>query len=181
MIKQKKCRVCKEEFTPFQSTQVVCSPPCAFQYSKDKRLKSELKEWSKRKKVLKKKLETPSQQRNKLQEVFNEFIRLRDQGKPCISCGKPLGEIYHAGHLYSVGGFPELRYHESNVNGQCEWCNIHLHGNGNLYRLGLIERIGEERVRELDKLRGIPAKFTRTEIEEMIEKYRAIIRRMKKK
>ncbi|MEM9151374.1 MAG: recombination protein NinG, partial [Cyanobacteria bacterium P01_F01_bin.3] len=31
-LKPKKCRVCKEPFTPRTSMQVVCNPRCAAQY-----------------------------------------------------------------------------------------------------------------------------------------------------
>jgi len=177
--KSKKCRHCGGEFNPFNSTQIVCSPVCAIDYAKKKGTQKEHREWSQRKKVLKKKLETPSQKKGKLQETFNLFIRLRDRGKPCISCGKPLGNKYHAGHLYSVGGFPELRFNEWNVNGQCEWCNIHLHGNGNLYRIGLIQRIGEEKIKKLDSLAGIERHYLSHEIEDLEKKYKFLIKKIR--
>ena len=48
--------------------------------------------------------------KNKLQDIFNEFIRLRDAGQPCISCGenKPL----QAGHYFAVKGYDSLRFDE---------------------------------------------------------------------
>jgi hypothetical protein len=39
--------------------------------------------------------------KKQLQELFNKFIRLRDQGKPCISCERPK-DYLQAGHFYSV-------------------------------------------------------------------------------
>jgi len=48
-MKEKKCKVCRDKFTPIRSLQMVCSPTCGYEYSKQ--LKS--KEWSKKKKQMK--------------------------------------------------------------------------------------------------------------------------------
>jgi hypothetical protein len=47
-----------------------------------------------------------------LQKIFNEFIRLRDKGKPCISCGQPK-DYLQAGHFYSVRMYDGLRFNEN--------------------------------------------------------------------
>lgn len=81
-------------------------------------------------------------------KLFNEFIRKRDSEQPCISCGK-----YHtlqAGHYYSAGKYPELRFNEHNVNGQCKSCNYFKSGNLLEYRKNLISKIGIEAVEKLD-------------------------------
>jgi len=82
--------------------------------------------------------------------VFNKFIRLRDEGQPCISCGKY--KKLQAGHYYSAGKHENLRFEEDNVNGQCLQCNYYLSGNLLNYREGLIKKIGIERVERLDLL-----------------------------
>ena len=82
--------------------------------------------------------------------VFNAFIRKRDEGQPCISCGQMA--VLQAGHYYSAGSFPNLRFKEKNTNGQCEWCNCFKGGNLDKYREGLINKIGLEEVGELDRL-----------------------------
>ena len=56
-----------------------------------------------------------------LQKVFNQFIRLRDQDKPCISCGQV--KLLQAGHYYPVQGYEGLRFDEFNVHGECAGCN----------------------------------------------------------
>jgi len=162
----------------FNSTQKVCSLECAIEFSKLKKQREILKDWSKRKKLLKAKLETPSQTRNKLQKVFNHWVRLRDKKDNCISCGKK-AKNYHAGHLYSVGRFPELRFNPDNCHKQCEHCNVFLHGNGNKYRINLEKKIGKEKLIKLDQKAGKPVKLLKHEVKEHIEYYTYLIKKLK--
>jgi hypothetical protein len=103
---------------------------------------------------------------------FNHFIRERDREKGCISCG---GRVQQAGHFYSAGQHPELRYNEDNVQGQCLRCNYFLSGNLNEYRKHLEQRIGVERVKKLDETaayhRRHGYKWNRFFLIEIIEKY----------
>jgi len=73
---------------------------------------------------------------------FHSFIRNRDEGKPCVSCGKYT--TLQAGHFYSAGHYPALRFDPDNVHGQCKRCNYFLHGNPIEYEKTLIHRIGEK-------------------------------------
>ena len=84
------------------------------------------------------------------QTSFNAFIRARDADLPCISCGRHHTGQYHAGHYLSVGARPELRFVEANVHKQCSACNNYLSGNIVLYRIALIEKIGQEMVDYLE-------------------------------
>ena len=89
------------------------------------------------------------------QVAFNAFIRARDAGKPCICCGLPLGAgdvggRFDCGHYRSVGSAGHLRFHEDNAHGQRKQCNRWGAGRAVDYRLGLIERIGLERVEALE-------------------------------
>jgi hypothetical protein len=61
------------------------------------------------------KLKTRSQWLKGAQIVFNRFIRLRDEGDSCISCGRNTGAKMNAGHYKSVGSTPALRFNEDNV------------------------------------------------------------------
>ena len=82
------------------------------------------------------------------QSAVNAYVRARDDGKPCISCGemKPL----QAGHYWSVGARPELRFNEANIHGQCHRCNIDLAGNREAFRAGIVDRLGSELADDLD-------------------------------
>jgi Bacteriophage Lambda NinG protein len=43
-----------------------------------------------------------------------------------------------------------LRFNEDNVHAQCKYCNNQLSGNAANYRIGLVKRIGLERVEALE-------------------------------
>lgn len=81
-------------------------------------------------------------------EVFNAFIRERDQNKWCVSC--TTGFVEHAGHFYSAGRYQSLRFNEDNTHGQCERCNCFEQANLECYRKELERRIGKIRLAELD-------------------------------
>ena len=104
---------------------------------------------------------------------FNRFIRERDKDKGCISCGK---KVEHAGHFYSGGHYPELKYNENNCHGQCVKCNYFLSGNLNEYRKKIITRISEVDLDELDLIVGHfrrnTFKWDRHFLIEVIEKYK---------
>ena len=82
------------------------------------------------------------------QSAVNAYVRARDEGMPCISCGemKPL----QAGHYWSVGARPEMRFNEANIHGQCSRCNIDLAGNREAFRAGIVDRLGSELADDLD-------------------------------
>ena len=113
----------------------------------------------------------------KAQKVFNAYIRRRDthmdQFSTCISCGKVFyTSSMDAGHYVPVKGGSFLRFHEWNVNAECKGCNgfdeFHLIG----YRRNLIEKIGEDAVKWLEDNRRTVKKWTRSELLEIIEKYK---------
>lgn len=60
-------------------------------------------------------------------KYFNEFIRIRDKNKQCVTCGS-FNSDKDAGHFISCR-FEATRFDEKNVNGQCVKCNRFLYGN----------------------------------------------------
>lgn len=106
------------------------------------------------------------------QQVFNKYIRTRDHGMNCISCGSD--KANQAGHWISVKQSSALRYNEWNVNLQCAGCNLYLHGNQVMYRVGLVQKIGEKAVAELESMyiNNRIKKWTREELEDIINKYK---------
>jgi hypothetical protein len=179
--KKKKCRVCENEFYPYQSTQSVCNLSCAIEYAKVKTGEEEKKQWFKEKAKIKERLKTHKDWIQDLQIVFNEFIRLRDIGKPCICCGKQLTKVFHAGHFFSTGAYPNLRFDEDNCHGQREDCNLHKHGNGAEYAINLPRRIGKERFSALYERRSVKLKLSIPEIKEKINYYKNLIKTLKQK
>ena len=172
----KKCKVCAKPFTPVRPMQSVCSPKCAL-----KKVRAEQKAEREVDRQRRQALETKPELVKKAQAVFNTYIRLRDRGKPCICCGKPLGDepnSYDAGHYRSVGSAPHLRFNENNVSGQLKHCNQYLAGNIVNYRRGLIERIGIEEVEKLES-DNQPKHYTKDELREIAKLYRDKIKALK--
>ena len=112
----------------------------------------------------------------KAQKVFNKFIRERDSENgyfTCISCGKTLPiEQMNAGHYVPVKNSSALRFNEYNVNGECQYSNgfdeFHLIG----YRKNLIDKIGEGMVIYLEQNSRLVKRWSRTELNEIIERYK---------
>lgn len=173
-IKPKPCAMCDKEFTPRSSLQKVCSPLCAVKYTQAQKAKKAAKLERAKVKQKREELATVPELTKKAQAAFNAFIRARDKGKPCISCGAPLGHApnsYDAGHYRSVGSASHLRFDENNVHGQCKKCNRYLSGNAVAYRAGLIERVGIDEVERLER-DNTPRKWSKDELRELAEKYK---------
>jgi hypothetical protein len=141
--------------------------------NKHKKEKRELK-------AMREHVKSISSWRRDLQQVFNQFIRMRDQHKGCVSCGKLLNTKFDAGHFYSVGSYPNLRFTETNCFGQCVECNQHKHGNLLEYRERILERISQEELEELVAKKDLPLRLTLPEIKEKIQYYKNKIKSLKK-
>ncbi|STS80777.1 protein NinG [Klebsiella pneumoniae] len=98
------------------------------------------------------------------QRVVNDYIRERDHDLPCISCGTFETVQWEAGHYRSRGKASHLRYNEDNIHKQCHHCNVQMSGNQQQYRIGLVEKIGAERVEALEN-NNTPHRYTIEELE----------------
>ena len=176
-----KCKQCKTPFERMKPLQAVCSPICAIGYSKVLEAKKQRKEWSIEKKKIKESLKTYSDYIQELQKIFNTFIRLRDVNEKCISCNEPLVGKYDAGHYYSAGGNPSVRFDEDNVFAQCVHCNQWKHGNLIEYTKRLPERIGELNFHLLEVRRNVPTKYSIPELIEMKVIYKNKVKELKAK
>ncbi len=185
--KPKKCRVatCMASFVPARMGQAVCSPACALvdgprhapkaRKALDQIERAEIK-------VRKEKLKSRGDHMREAQQAFNTYIRARDQaaGHPCISSGKPLdwsGNAVDAGHYRSVGSAPHLRFDERNCHAQSKQDNRFLSGNAVDYRIGLIARIGQAAVDELESDQSVK-KYTVDELKEIKARYRVKTREL---
>lgn len=190
-IRSRKCKVCGASFTPARSIAPTCeSFACRLEYankaaqkSKERREKAERDADRARRESLKTRREWMAE----AQAAFNAYIRERDKNRPCICCGKPLGEGsvgggYDCGHYRSVGSAPHLRFDERNAHAQRKQCNRWGSGRAVDYRAGLIERIGIGAVEALeadqasrkytiDELRSIRDEY-RKKLKELLEKKR---------
>ena len=172
MVKTKKCAVCKQNFVPISTLARACSPKCAIELMQ--RAKARKIEQRRIDRARKRNLETVPELTKKAQTAFNRYIRLRDKGKPCVSCGKPHDgnpNSFDAGHYRSVGSAPHLRFHENNVHGQCKHCNCYLSGNVVMYRQGLIGRIGLPAVEAIE-CDNAPRHYSKDDLRELARLYR---------
>ena len=168
------------------SLQYACSPKCALTATREKealRVARELKRSEKAaKRALKARreaLKSKSDWRKEVSAVFNRFIRLRDQGMPCISCQRYHPGQIHAGHFIAVGmgGGHPLQFCEENVHGQCAPCNNHLSGNLLPYRRNLIDKIGLDRVEWLEGYHP-PKKYTIDDLKKIKSDYKKKIKEL---
>jgi hypothetical protein len=145
----KKCKQCGKEFTAYNSLQKVCSYQCSIAYEELHEIK---KRFDKAKQAVK-----YDNAKKTLQDLINKIVRLLDRGHDCITSSKKYGTYnVHAGHFYSVGAHPELRYNLLNIYAQADFENTYKGGNGVIYSLRLKEVFGEDVANEIIDL---PLKF----------------------
>lgn len=99
---------------------------------------------------LRQKLKTIGEYKQEARKVFQKWIRMRDNDKPCISCNTITAEMFDAGHFYKAELYSGLIFNENNCHKQCRKCNRFLNGNELNYRKGLINRYGIDFVNQLD-------------------------------
>lgn len=171
---RRKCKVCGEYFVPkFHDIRIRwCCPEHGAMYAIDLRAKEKVKAEAKRIKAKKdeekagrirrqakrESFKTKSQWDKEAQSAFNRYIRIRDEGKECVSCGNPLigksnyltGSAIDASHYRSRGAASHLKFNVFNVHSACTRCNRQLSGNAVEYRIRLIDRIGLALVERLE-------------------------------
>jgi len=191
-IKPNKCKHCKMRM-PEDKARHVLHEECVDPWLVAERARKERKEAAKWRaaarvermldKVKREKQKTIPDLIDEAQTAFNLFIRLRDAEKPCICCNKPLGSgtvggRFDCGHYRSRGGAPHLRFNEDNAHGQRKYCNRHGAGRAVDYRIGLIARIGLDRVEALEFNNEVH-KWTREELIAIKAEYMAKAKELK--
>ena len=207
-MRKNKCTGCKCRFLadqlislPTGSTNKFHSYTCAAEYGKaksdkvrEKAIKAKAKKEKAKHTKAKKELKDNDRsfQLKKTQDIFNKYVRLRDNGLPCISCARTDEEIdysgvggkWDCGHYKTRGAYPELRFDERNAHRQCKKCNG---GSGKYsragrsvkegYDIGLLERVGQE---VFDWLNGPhePKKYTLEDLKELQVLYKHKIKEL---
>ncbi|EBG0692417.1 hypothetical protein DNW06_18660 [Salmonella enterica subsp. enterica] len=171
-LPRRKCKVCREWFHPAYSNVVWCCPEHGAIYALELRAKEKIKAAARRirekhqadkaerqrRQAKRESFKTKAQWDKEAQAAFNRYIRIRDEGKPCISCDAPrvgksnflTGSAIDASHYRSRGAASHLKFNVFNVHSACTRCNRQLSGNAVEYRIRLIRRIGLERVERLE-------------------------------
>jgi len=168
-----RCKCCKDKFEPIRFNHKYClKDECIRAFVAETKEKM----WKQTKVRMKNELKTTSDWMKEAQKIFNQYIRLRDKHKPCVSCESKLGSKYDAGHYFSSGGHKAVTFDEDNVHGQCVACNQYKHGNLLNYQIGIEKRIGAERLLQLHEKAHQTRKYSADELQELIKTYKQKIK-----
>lgn len=176
-IKPKKCKACKEPFTPYRPLQNVCSPKCASDLA---RIKQKEKE-DRADKIKFHDMKIRAKARDyvgELQKEINKLARAIDTRfhYRCIDCGADYGNQADGAHFHNVGSNPAVRFNLHNVHKATSHCNQFSSEHKAGYIDGIRGRYGEE---YLEMLQGLPLKYKTTKLtpQEVYDKL-AIVRRL---
>ena len=113
---------------------------------------------------------------------LHKWIRqVRDIDQPCPMCGAttPKGGQWHACHYRSRGAAKQLRFEPDNIHKGCHTCNTRTEGDtGAKFRAGIVPRLGEDRVKELDEDNNIH-RWTVDECREIRDFYKKLCKEAK--
>lgn len=172
--KPKKCRECKAEFMPHNSTAVVCGYACAIVQLKKKAIAKAVKE----KRDWYSENATPEIKKKELQPLINKIARLVDYGQPCIATGSFEGK-QNGGHYISVGSNATIRFNLHNIHVQSEHSNSFKSGDTIRYQDGIVKVYGQDYLDYMNGLKGTPVlKLTKEQINEAIVVCKAIIKEL---
>jgi hypothetical protein len=179
---KRKCNWCKNEFQKTRAIQPACSFDCLIKLSKEKVKKDRAKIEKEETKVLKVGLLTHKDWLGMLQVKINFIARTIDTDFSCISSRRTKGQM-HAGHFFTVGAHPNLRFHLFNIWKQTSRDNTYNGGNITEYLFNLHRLFGNDFVNNeilnLDEKYPV-TKLSVPEIKEAIEKCKEVINRQKK-
>jgi len=181
-----KCQYHKTKFEAKYFNQKFClsDDECIKAFNESVKIaieKQKAKQWQKEKKEIKEKLMTKSDYEKLLQKEINTIVRLIDKDFICISTGKPLNDKFDAGHFYSVGSNPSLRFNLLNIYAQSVYANQYLSGDQINFINGIEENYGsglKSIVLRLKKDYPI-LKLTQEELKEKITIARSIVKHLK--
>lgn len=137
-IKRKECAVCEKEFTPFRTTQTVCSNKCAIKLAESKRKdkQRQTESWVYEK-----------DNRQVLQGLMQKLARMIDARfgfNTCIDCDRLFGKQIDGGHFHSKGHNASIALNLHNIHSQDSPCNGFHGGKQMQYYEGLIKRYGQD-------------------------------------
>ena len=173
----RKCAVkgCQNRFVPRSMAHKVCGADCSViqvehDNAKKARIAAKVERMEHRAKV--EDCKPLGYWLKRAERACNTYIRARDADEACISCGATESQPWQAGHYISVGANKTLRFNEDNIHKQCVRCNMHLASNAVMYRIGIIKKIGLDRVELLEGWHD-PVKMTKAYAQEIEATYKA--------
>ncbi|MBB3004389.1 hypothetical protein FHX57_006771 [Paraburkholderia tropica] len=156
-LRPRKCKSCGTAFVPVRSLQAACSVSCAVAIAAKQKAQKEARAKRDERKSIREALEkakTRGAHLKEAQAAFNAYVRERDYGLPCISCGIPSREAFggavDCGHYRSTGSAAHHRFNLKNCAAQCVKCNRYLGSNTVEMRKGMVARFGLEAIEALE-------------------------------
>jgi hypothetical protein len=130
---------------------------------------------------MKENVKTKSDYEKELQKEINTIVRLIDKDQVCISTLKPLNAKFDAGHFYSVGSTPSLRFNLNNIFAQSVYANQYLSGDQINFLSGLSQLYGENYKEYVLNLKSVykELKLHIYEIKDKIKIAREIVKELK--
>lgn len=119
------------------------------------------------------------QSQDPLQKSINKIARLLDKDRPCLA--RPFenqNRALEAGHIFSVGAYPALRYNLWNIHGQSNKSNRQNGGESDLMQEGIERRYGVDQFDKLQEMRRTykVLKLTNQEKKEALRKANKLIK-----
>lgn len=114
--------------------------------------------------------------KKKAWKLFSEYVRRRNCDSfgftKCFTCPQTgHWKEFQAGHYIPQSISLALVFNEINVQTQCGGCNLYRQGNPTVFAIELRKKYGENILEELQSLRKEGFRYTRSDYEEMIERY----------
>ena len=164
--RKKTCRACKDQFQPFNSMTIVCSPKCALEFVKSKtdakakrlqkaKVKADRAQHSADKERIKKRTGKNGHYSN-LKTALHYYVKhVLRKGESCYTCGKQRSanekpQEFHVGHFIPAKEVDPRRFMMVNLRIQCYSCNVANSGKRAEYRQRLIEEKGLKHVEWLE-------------------------------
>lgn len=180
----RKCKICQEKFTPKRSSlEPTCDKyDCKVSYAikiVEKNKIAKKKEERKKSIEEKKKIrDAITNWKNELQDEINLIVRLIDHDLPCLAKGIYSNQV-HAGHIFSRGSNPTIRYNCHNIHRQSAQSN-HFQNEDGLLREGLTKEYGQNYMAFISELRRTPKlQYTNQDYHELTLKARKIVSKLK--
>lgn len=126
----------------------------------------------------KKRSQTYAQLKRALDKVFSEYIRRRGSENglaQCITCNAVLDwKRIQCGHFVSRVHLA-TRWDQRNAAPQCMACNVWRRGAMADYSLWITKQYGPGIIQELVDKKRSPVKYTRSDLQEMIQTYKTAL------
>lgn len=180
-MKPKKCKVCGEEFTPYRSTQKVCSPTHAIEWGIRQTAKREQKKVNEYKKELRaermKAKESLIDYRKILQNEVQKIARLIDFKCLCLA-RNIVPRQAHGGHVFSRGSNANFALNLHNIFLQSAASN-HFQNDDGLMRDGVVRVFGLDYLDFITSLKATPVqKYTNEDYKVFLQKARQISKQL---